>query len=344
MVTLMAWKFLLFVWLIALMIDECRQYYRNPSLHFQVLNNKMDAVILSVFLVVIILRCIAVGQQIKNLNYAAHIILIFNMICSYIRLLGVFSASLIMGPLLFAVIAMLRDILKFIIFVTIFILSFTWAFMAIANENFNDGTWLETYPDGPVLLPVWGIFSEFSSSLAWINQIEVVGPVLLAIYLLFVQILLINLLIAMMNDSYSRVRDNADIEWKFSRFSLILEYEAASALPPPISVLQIFFEIITFIICRRRINTVEEDEEDEVIEQDTANDLNSPTNSNKRLGEGRHKSFKPAVLTKIVNNSLSELDQLILEKLNNKRDDYLEKYNTYETDIHAKLDRLLEKD
>jgi len=315
----------------------------------------MDAVILSGFIIIIILRCIAVGIASSSLNYASHILLIFNMIFSYIRLLGVFSASLIMGPLLFAVIAMLRDILKFIIFVSIFVLSFTWAFMAITNEHFkdtNDELWVSKYPDGPVLLPIWGIFSEFSSSLLWMNQIDIVGPVLLALYLLFVQILLINLLIAMMNDSYSRIRDNADIEWKFSRFSLILEYEAASALPPPISVFQILFEIITFIICKRHISTVEEDEEDEVIEQDTANDLNSPNNnspnnnspnSNKRP-DSRHKSFKPAIMTKIVNNSLSELDQLILEKLNTKRDDYLEKYNTFETDIHAKLNQLLERD
>jgi len=63
------------------------------------------------------------------------------------------------------------------------------------------------------------------------------GVVLLAIYALISQIMLVNLLIAMMGDTYSDVKDNSDKEWRFYRYVIVYEYKTNSSLPPPFNLL-----------------------------------------------------------------------------------------------------------
>ena len=51
------------------------------------------------------------------------------------------------------------------------------------------------------------------------------------------QVLLVNLLIAMMSDTYTDIKENADIEWKFSRMTSVLEsVERTHPVPPPVSL------------------------------------------------------------------------------------------------------------
>ena len=50
-------------------------------------------------------------------------------------------------------------------------------------------------------------------------------------------VLLVNLLIAMMSETYSSIKENADVEWKFGRVSQVIEaMERTHALPPPFSL------------------------------------------------------------------------------------------------------------
>ena len=51
------------------------------------------------------------------------------------------------------------------------------------------------------------------------------GPWLLWLYIMLSNVLLVNLLIAMMSQTYSYVKDNASAEWKFSRVETVLELE-----------------------------------------------------------------------------------------------------------------------
>merc|ERR1719453_916049 len=50
-------------------------------------------------------------------------------------------------------------------------------------------------------------------------------------------VLLVNLLIAMMAETYSQVKENADLEWKYGRVASVLEaIERTHWLPPPFSL------------------------------------------------------------------------------------------------------------
>jgi len=130
------------------------------------------------------MRIIGVTSKQYHISYAAHIILLFNNIFCYLRLLSVFAASIVMGPVLFSAVAMLKDVLKFFMFFLMFILSFTWAFMGYVNESTTDGTWSQLYPFGPVLLPLWATFGEFQGNINAFDVLDGVGLALL--FLLFI--------------------------------------------------------------------------------------------------------------------------------------------------------------
>ena len=52
---------------------------------------------------------------------------------------------------------------------------------------------------------------------------QVVGPLLLLVYVSVATILLVNLLIAQMADTYTMVATSSYTQWQFSRVALILE-------------------------------------------------------------------------------------------------------------------------
>ena len=108
----------------------------------------------------------------------------------------------------------------------IFVLSFGVTFAAITEGD----------AFGAIVAPLWAMYGEFE-----IQQVGessgVAGMVMMWVYVLISNVLLVNLLIAMMAETYSKVKDNADVEWKFERVSSVLEsIERTYAIPPPFSL------------------------------------------------------------------------------------------------------------
>lgn len=56
--------------------------------------------------------------------------------------------------------------------------------------------------------------------------------------------MLINLLIAMMSDTYQRIQAQSDKEWKFGRAILIRQMNKRSATPSPINMLTKLYIVI----------------------------------------------------------------------------------------------------
>jgi len=57
-------------------------------------------------------------------------------------------------------------------------------------------------------------------------------------------IVLINLLIAMMSDTYQRIQAQSDKEWKFGRAILIRQMNKRSGTPSPINMLTKFYVVL----------------------------------------------------------------------------------------------------
>ncbi|XP_070556011.1 short transient receptor potential channel 4-like [Ptychodera flava] len=67
---------------------------------------------------------------------------------------------------------------------------------------------------------------------------EVIANVLFALYQVLAVIVLLNILIAMMSNTYQRVADDEDMQWKFCRSLLWLSYyEETASLAPPFNLL-----------------------------------------------------------------------------------------------------------
>uniref|UniRef100_A0A673J154 Ion transport domain-containing protein n=1 Tax=Sinocyclocheilus rhinocerous TaxID=307959 RepID=A0A673J154_9TELE len=79
--------------------------------------------------------------------------------------------------------------------------------------------------------------------------------IMLCVYLLFANILLLNLLIAIFNYTFQEVQENTDTIWKFQRYELIKEYHSRPTLPPPFILLS---HLILFI--RGELEQTEEEE------------------------------------------------------------------------------------
>ena len=59
-------------------------------------------------------------------------------------------------------------------------------------------------------------------------------PVMMTIYLLIANILLLNLLIAVFNNTFARTMQESNQIWAFQRYEVIMQYEAHPILPPPL--------------------------------------------------------------------------------------------------------------
>jgi hypothetical protein len=59
--------------------------------------------------------------------------------------------------------------------------------------------------------------------------------ILLVIYLLLTILLLLNLLIAIFNNTYTRIEDESEMLWKFQRYLVVREYVYKTVLPHPLA-------------------------------------------------------------------------------------------------------------
>ena len=59
------------------------------------------------------------------------------------------------------------------------------------------------------------------------------ATLLLWVYFVVAQVVLLNLLVAIMGDTWQQIRENADDEWKYLKVNAIAEYFELHHIPPP---------------------------------------------------------------------------------------------------------------
>ncbi|XP_076644692.1 transient receptor potential-like isoform X2 [Halictus rubicundus] len=185
-------------------------------------------------------------------------------IFSALKLIHVFSINPHLGPLQISLGRMVIDIIKFFFIYTLVLFAFAcglnqllWYFAELERRKcysgFGDPSW--DAASEPCLR--WRRFSnlfESCQSLFWasfggigIESFELTGIktytrfwglLMFGSYSVINVIVLLNLLIAMMSNSYAMIEERADTEWKFARTKLWLSYfEEGGTLPPPFNIL-----------------------------------------------------------------------------------------------------------
>ncbi|XP_037567454.2 transient-receptor-potential-like protein [Dermacentor silvarum] len=191
---------------------------------------------------------------------------------SALRLVHLFSMNPHLGPLQISLGRMVIDIVQFFFIYTLVLFSFAcglnqllWYYADLEQTNCDPNN----IRDSSCL--TWRRFSnlfESSQSLFWasfglvdLSNFELTGIksytrfwglLMFGSYSVINIVVLLNLLIAMMSNSYQRISERADTEWKFGRAKLILKYfQPGQTLPPPFNLLDFIRHVTKLIGCKR---------------------------------------------------------------------------------------------
>jgi len=151
------------------------------------------------------------------------------------------------------------DVSQFMVILFIFILGFSFAF-AILFPNPMGFEVDHLLGEHPMWEAWWGVVGNFNylnlaSRLGSIQPTTTVGPAMLFFYQFFVTIILVNLLIAMMSDTYGTTTAEGERHWLFKRSQLIREYLSRPPTPPPLNIAWLLFYDIPHYVYRRFLDT-----------------------------------------------------------------------------------------
>ncbi|SPP74037.1 transient-receptor-potential-like protein isoform X4 [Drosophila guanche] len=184
---------------------------------------------------------------------------------SALKLVHLFSINPHLGPLQISLGRMVIDIVKFFFFYSLVLFAFAcglnqllWYFAALEKSKCyvlpgGEADW-DSHGDSCMKWRRFGNLFESSQSLFWasfgmvgLDDFELSGIksytrfwglLMFGSYSVINVIVLLNLLIAMMSNSYAMIDEHSDTEWKFARTKLWMSYfEDSATLPAPFNVL-----------------------------------------------------------------------------------------------------------
>ncbi|XP_057563506.1 short transient receptor potential channel 4 [Hippopotamus amphibius kiboko] len=226
--------------------------------------NLMDFVMNSLYLATISLKIVAFVKY-SALNpreswdmwhptLVAEALFAIANIFSSLRLISLFTANSHLGPLQISLGRMLLDILKFLFIYCLVLLAFAnglnqlyfyyeetkgLSCKGIRCEKQNNAfsTLFETLQS--LFWSIFGLINLYVTNVKAQHEFtEFVGATMFGTYNVISLVVLLNMLIAMMNNSYQLIADHADIEWKFARTKLWMSYfEEGGTLPTPFNVI-----------------------------------------------------------------------------------------------------------
>ncbi|XP_031369378.1 transient receptor potential protein isoform X2 [Apis dorsata] len=189
------------------------------------------------------------------------------MIFSFLKLVHIFSVNPHLGPLQISLGRMIIDIIKFFFIYTLVLFAFgcgmnqlMWYYADLEKQkcyNIKDFPDLPDFDNQEKACSIWRRFAnlfETSQSLFWASfgMVDLMSFDLTGIksftrfwallmfgsYSVINVIVLLNMLIAMMSNSYQIISERSDTEWKFARSHLWMSYfEDGDTVPPPFNMI-----------------------------------------------------------------------------------------------------------
>ncbi|XP_068428649.1 transient receptor potential cation channel subfamily M member 2 isoform X2 [Clinocottus analis] len=274
-----AGELLLYIWLLSLVCEEVRQLFYDPdgfgfhkkaAMYINELWNILDVLSILLFIVGLAFRLTT------ELFYAGKILLCVDFVVFCLRFMAIFTISRTLGPKIIIVRRMMTDMFFFMFLLSIWVVAYGVAKQGILIHNDDRLDWIVR---GAIYEPYLIIFGNFPTNIDYaafdldscsMNGTDPLKPkcpvlnenqtpafpewltiIMLCVYLLFANILLLNLLIAIFNFTFQTVQDNTDIIWKFQRYELIKEYHSRPAAPPPFIIFSHFYLFIrNMVLCR----------------------------------------------------------------------------------------------
>uniref|UniRef100_A0A8C6FQB7 Transient receptor ion channel domain-containing protein n=1 Tax=Moschus moschiferus TaxID=68415 RepID=A0A8C6FQB7_MOSMO len=272
------------VWVAGFLWFECKEVWIE-GLRSYLLDwwNFLDMVILSLYLAAFTLRLLLAGLAHKHCQddpdgaacyyftsaersewrtedpqFLAEVLFAVTSMLSFTRLAYILPAHESLGTLQISMGRMIDDMIRFMFILTIILTAFLCGLNNIYvpyQETERLGNFNETFQ-----FLFWTMFGMEEHSVVDMPQFlvpEFVGRALYGIFTIVMVIVLLNMLIAMITNSFQKIEDAADVEWKFARSKLYLSYfREGLTLPVPFNILPspkaIFYllrRVFRFICC-----------------------------------------------------------------------------------------------
>ena len=262
---------ILMVWAVGVMVDWWQELYSGYLSRVYVgikFSEVMSAFSYNVYFTCRLLYNIDVHHRLWSTSVALQVLsrgqdaLALAVFLIYVRSLGLFDVSPSMGPFVIIINRiMARDVSRFLTIVVIFFLGFVTAMCALFAEECDESS-LDSYGKPSCLSYTRGWDfdwnrSRFTGATA-ILLLQVFGGsepsaftqksyTGITFYILFMAtstVLLMNLFIAMLADTYSEVKQQAASEYKFTRALVIYQFGSREAVYPPLNVFHVVFGFI----------------------------------------------------------------------------------------------------
>ncbi|CAM9425723.1 unnamed protein product [Lampetra fluviatilis] len=204
--------------------------------------------------------------------YARNMFLAVAMTLCFIQFLEFLTFHHLFGPWAIIIRDLMKDLARFGIILALFHTAFTLHLTAVyqpvypapknktaenvtASGDADEATRVQSPLDIVVLLffALFGLVEP--ENLPSISRSPpftiVIVQIVFGVYLIVTSIVLINLLIAMMSDTYQRIQAQSDTEWKFGRAMLIRDMKRKSSAASPLNLFTNVFQYVA-VCCRRR--------------------------------------------------------------------------------------------
>ncbi|KAF4095252.1 hypothetical protein G5714_024330 [Onychostoma macrolepis] len=228
--------------------------------------NITDLAAISTFLLGLLFRL----QSEPYMGYG-RVIYCVDIIFWYIRVLDIFGVNKYLGPYVMMIGKMMIDMLYFVVIMLVVLMSFGVARQAILHPD-EEPTW--RLARNIFYMPYWMIYGEVFADSIDLYAMEInppcgdnlydedgkklppcipgawLTPAIMACYLLVANILLVNLLIAVFNNTFFEVKSISNQVWKFQRYQLIMTFHDRPVLPPPLIIFSHLYILFRKLCCR----------------------------------------------------------------------------------------------
>lgn len=267
-------EFVLYFWVFTLVCEEMRQsfFVGSPFLlqrikkYIQDMWNKCDLTAIALFSLGLCCRMFP-----SSYKFGRAVLAIDFMVFT-LRLIHIFAIHKQLGPKIIIVGKMVKDVFFFLFFLAVWLMAYGVANQALLYSYDPRPQWIfrrvfyRPYLHIFGQIPINEMDADKLGDVQCTNNTRLIKEgmepcmseyanglvvILLVIYLLFTNIVLVNLLIAMFSYTFSKVQERSDTYWKFQRYNLIVEYHSRPCLAPPfiiISHLHLFIKRYVFQI------------------------------------------------------------------------------------------------
>ncbi|XP_067017229.1 short transient receptor potential channel 5-like isoform X1 [Acropora muricata] len=233
--------------------------------------NVVDSLIILAFVVSYVIWYSGNKWNPENVTFVvADVIFSSAIVMSFFHLTHIFQVNSVLGPLQLSLYRMLNDVFHFLLLFLVLYLSFATGLAKIyryyvasqlelkkRNETHHEETHPYTSHWNVLNGLFWLLLGNYDEEKVRVKDSDfwttsICGHIFMIVYVICMVIVALNMLIAMMNNSFQRCMEDSDV-WKFSRARMWLEsIDKGHVIPSPLNLLYYILKVITKVILMTR--------------------------------------------------------------------------------------------